>query len=298
MTAKINIINANQISIAFPSKKIKVRYFYIFPSFLKVKSKGALMQIKTVLFDGFGTLFDTNKIHLKVCKQISRDISSNHNLKPEVDSLFQDWVLEWARVARATVSKGFLTTKEVVKESLKRVLSKQGFIASAKELSNWTKLFVESFTLGTELNKDALFTLQWLKSHDYTLEIVSDADKEMFYSLINRFGLTQYFDFFIVSDEIKAWKYSKKPFEEALKAAKSKPNQTLMVGNSLEEDIGGGLKSGLITVWFAEKPLLNQKIKPHWIITKLSEVIKIVEQISFEEKEKKIGKNVNPRRST
>jgi putative hydrolase of the HAD superfamily len=243
------------------------------------------MQIKTILFDGFGTLFDTNEIHLKVCKQIVADISSKHNLKLEADSLFQDWVLEWARVAKATVLKGFLSTKEVVKESLKRTLSKQSFISSIEELLDWTQLFVRSFTLDTQLNKDAPFTLQWLKSHGYMLGIVSDADKEMFCSLINRFSLAQYFDFFIVSDEIKAWKFSKKPFEEALKVAKSKPKQTLMIGNNLEEDILGGLKNGLLTVLLAEEPPLNQKIKPHWIITKLSEVIKIVEQISFEEKE-------------
>jgi putative hydrolase of the HAD superfamily len=238
------------------------------------------MKIKTILFDAFGTLFDTDSIHARICKRIAKDIFEKRGVRLSETSLFKSWILEWAIIARATVEKGFLSTKTVVRKSLKKSLLNKGLAPSNEELSKWVQLFIDSFTSETKLNKDARSTLQWLKSHGYTLGMVSDADQQMFNSLIDRFGIRPFFNFFMVSDEIRAWKFSTKPFDEALKKAGSKPSETLMIGNSLEEDIGVGQKSGLVTILFAEKPSLNQKIKPNWIITQISEVVKIVQQMN------------------
>ena len=89
--------------------------------------------------------------------------------------------------------------------------------------------------------------LKALKKRDLTIGMVSNAT-ELLRRVLDNLGLTGYFEFIIISDEVGARKPSPKIFELAVKAAGTTPSRTVYVGDKFTVDILGASRAGLRAV--------------------------------------------------
>ncbi|MFP4381566.1 MAG: HAD family hydrolase [Candidatus Sumerlaeia bacterium] len=70
-------------------------------------------------------------------------------------------------------------------------------------------------------------------------------------------GFAHYFDAIVISGEIGTRKPDPLPFQRALEALGVQPSEAIVVGNSLNSDIGGAHAAGIPSIW------LNLDNKPH-----------------------------------
>ena len=135
------------------------------------------------------------------------------------------------------------------------------------------------------LEKDAIPTLKQLESSGYRMGIVSNAgDNKDVFQLVERFELEPFFDFVLTSAACSYRKPHPRIFEVALAHWNIPANEAVMVGDTLEADINGAQKVGLLGVWVTRRTTHTtdelQHIKPDFSLGGLNELCPILEQIS------------------
>ncbi|MTD41120.1 pyrimidine 5'-nucleotidase [Erwinia sp. CPCC 100877] len=89
-----------------------------------------------------------------------------------------------------------------------------------------------------------------------------------------RTGLSDYFDLLVISEEVGVAKPDRKIFDYALaRMGEPRRERVLMVGDTAESDILGGMNAGLSTVWLnAHQRPLPDGIRPDWQVSSLPEL--------------------------
>ena len=118
-------------------------------------------------------------------------------------------------------------------------------------------------------------TLNKLKKK-YKLAILSDAPKIQAWIRLAAMQIQDKFDYVVTFDETKFKKPSKKPFLYILKKLKLKPEECLMIGDSLKRDIAPANTLGFKTA-FAKYGGNYEfvKVKPDYVINDIKELLKI-----------------------
>jgi putative hydrolase of the HAD superfamily len=126
---------------------------------------------------------------------------------------------------------------------------------------------------------DVVPTLNKLKKK-YKLVILSDAPRIQAWIRLVAMGIYDKFNYVITFDDTKVRKPNPKPFRFVLKKLKLKPEECVMVGDSLKRDIASAKKLGFVTV-FAKYGYLGKrfggksKVKPDYIINDIKKLINI-----------------------
>lgn len=92
-------------------------------------------------------------------------------------------------------------------------------------------------------------TLSYLKSK-YVLHIITNGFKDVQAIKLAASNLGQYFSEVITSESVGCTKPDSRIFQHALECAGGKPEQCLMIGDSLEADILGAKNAGIDQVFF------------------------------------------------
>jgi putative hydrolase of the HAD superfamily len=125
------------------------------------------------------------------------------------------------------------------------------------------------------LFSDTIDTLTKLKGK-YKLGLITNGAPDLQWKKINGGNLKHYFDYIAISGEHGYAKPDKRLFDFAIKGLKSTKTNTVMVGDSLNTDIKGGLDFGLKTIWINRNGNKADEIKPDYEVIKLSEIYKII----------------------
>jgi 5'-nucleotidase len=91
---------------------------------------------------------------------------------------------------------------------------------------------------------------------------------------LERTGLREHFDLLIISEEVGVAKPDARIFDYALELAGNPDrSRVLMVGDTAESDIRGGVNAGLSTCWLnAHQQTLPADLKATWTVTSLAEL--------------------------
>ncbi|WP_174509083.1 pyrimidine 5'-nucleotidase [Klebsiella oxytoca] len=91
---------------------------------------------------------------------------------------------------------------------------------------------------------------------------------------LERTGLGHHFDLLVISEEVGVAKPDARIFDYALaQAGNPDRSRVLMVGDTAESDIRGGINAGLATCWLnAHQRELPADLQPDWTVTSLSEL--------------------------
>lgn len=96
-------------------------------------------------------------------------------------------------------------------------------------------------------------------------------------------GLEAYFDFVVISDEVGSAKPQRAFFDHAFRqmepvlARRPRPDEVLVIGDSLEADIKGGRDYGCHTCWYnPERKPRSLDIEPHYEVHRLEAVVELL----------------------
>ncbi len=126
----------------------------------------------------------------------------------------------------------------------------------------------------TKLFPNALEVLNQLKPH-YQMHIITNGFREVQYKKLDNSGLTPLFKNIYISELIGAQKPDPYFFDYFIKSCNASKKESLVIGDSLEADIEGAIKSGIDQVFFNSKRQTHDKKITHEI-DNLSELIKIL----------------------
>jgi len=115
----------------------------------------------------------------------------------------------------------------------------------------WRALWLPLTAFGIELYPDTLDVLQELKIRDITIGLCTNrpCTEDMLWPDLHAMGIGRYIDAVTCSGDVGYFKPHPAPFERVLRQLRRTPDETLMVGDSLEADIAGARSIGMRTAW-------------------------------------------------
>jgi len=134
------------------------------------------------------------------------------------------------------------------------------------------------------LETDAIPTLKTLREQRYRLGMISNtSDDKNVQQLVDRCGLRPYFDILLTSAGCGIRKPDERIFRLALDYFGVAPEQTAMVGDTLEADILGANQLGMYSIWITRRVKLAEegvlKIQPKAVITALDQIPELLAEI-------------------
>lgn len=116
--------------------------------------------------------------------------------------------------------------------------------------AQFEKIFLEYLASGSEPVDGAHRLLEYL-SEKYIVCIASNAPYEQQVKRLQSADMLHYIDKLFISEQIGYAKPSKKFFDACMAQLPGiSPKETVIIGDSLTADIGGGIEYGLTTCWF------------------------------------------------
>lgn len=171
-----------------------------------------------------------------------------------------------------------LEKKEVTKERLfdtrfQIVFDKLGIKADGIAFET---AFRENFHESAILVDGARDLLEYLRSK-YKVYVASNASMHQQTNRMKRAELDGYIDGYFVSEDIGFPKPQKEFFDACFKALPDvKPQDVVMIGDSLSADIKGACEYGLKTIWYNHRNEPTADVKCDYIVSRLSEVKNIL----------------------
>jgi len=112
------------------------------------------------------------------------------------------------------------------------------------------KEFFELWMNETKLMPNAKEILDYFKEKGYKIVLMTNAGIYSANYIIDRFDLRKYFDLVVISEEVGEEKSTGLAFKITLDKLNLKPEEVIVVGDSIEEDVAGARLVGIKTVRF------------------------------------------------
>ncbi len=170
---------------------------------------------------------------------------------------------------------GGISAEKLKSERFRRFLNQMGVEGDPVNLSS---TYLDYLSQATFLLPGAREVLEKLQPH-YPLILLTNGLSRVQRRRVEGAGLGGFFQELIISEELGVAKPGPAIFEQARKAAGQPPHsRILMVGDSLESDIRGGLEAGLQVCWLREDSSCDPgSLEPHYIIDEIKQLPRILE---------------------
>jgi len=138
-----------------------------------------------------------------------------------------------------------------------------------------------------QLEDDAIACLKALQEQNYSLGLVSNAgDHRDVLQLVEKFNLTQYFEFILTSASCGYRKPHPRIFQLALEKINARASEVAMVGDTLNADIVGANQIGMYSIWITRRtttpPDDTLPILPDAIIKSLGELPSMLRDLELD----------------
>ncbi len=110
----------------------------------------------------------------------------------------------------------------------------------------------------------------------YKLHIISNGFNEVQHAKLEGTGMRRFFDWVILSENVKAQKPKRLIFETALKNANARKSESLMIGDNFDTDITGAHNFGMDQAWFMYHKEYELTFEPTFTIQKLTDLLDIL----------------------
>ena len=162
----------------------------------------------------------------------------------------------WEQYAKGEITKNYLSLERFLYPL--RIVGHEN-VELAKKIG---EDFLYRTTMQTNLVEGAIETLEYLKSKNYTLSIISNGFIEVQYTKLRRSGLLPYFTNIFLSEEIGYQKPDIRFFQAVLEKLEAKPSDCLVVGDNLQTDIQGAQNANINSVYFTNHSEISEKDHP------------------------------------
>ena len=170
------------------------------------------MKYRLIIFDMDGLMFDTEKMYYESCRKFAADYGFDYNI---------DKRNQMAGMSEAGIHKFISDDIGSVEETTK----------FRNKLKDYRKKYFNTYK--DSLKKDGLTDLlDFLKENNIRASVASSSSREKVEFLLDKEGLSQYFDFIISGEELKESKPNPEIFLKALEKSGFSKNQALILEDS------------------------------------------------------------------
>lgn len=110
--------------------------------------------------------------------------------------------------------------------------------------------YIEVSPRKTNLETGTMEVLEYLKSREYILHIITNGFAEVQYIKMQNSGLTDFFEEIIISEDVGEKKPHPMVFNHALSRAGAQPSASLMIGDDWAVDVHGAAGVGMDQVYY------------------------------------------------
>ena len=206
------------------------------------------LNIKAVCFDYYGTLVDIGEPFEKI-KNWFNDFLNKENSNILINEFYMNFSKQRAKYQ---FNLEFMTGYKILENSYRNACSKYGLKHHTLEFNEFISyLFSTPCAYG-----DANQTIRLLKEK-YKVGLITNADNQILEQSITNQGFN--FDFVITSEDARCNKPQPEIFSMAINHINVASRQTLMIGDSLSEDILGARDVGMNTIWINRENVKNRE---------------------------------------
>ena len=201
------------------------------------------MKYKHLFFDLDHTLWDFEANSRQTLEELYQSMSLDRRGVSDFDLFHRNYLVHndklWDRYR-----KGFIKVDEL---RWKRMwLSLLDFkIADEPLAREMGVVFLDLLPTRKILFPHTIEILDYLAEKNYQLHLITNGFEKTQHSKLKNAGLTNYFKEVITSEGSNSLKPHKEIFDYALKKANAKPDESIMLGDSIEVDILGGHNAGI-----------------------------------------------------
>ena len=139
---------------------------------------------------------------------------------------------------------------------LKEAFDTLGVSVKDDMINHLSEAYIDYLTTFNHLFEGAIEILEYLQ-YKYHLHIITNGFEEAQERKMQNSKIRSYFKTVTNSEMVGVKKPNPKIFNYALNSAEANPNESIMIGDSLEADIAGAQKVGMRTIHFDYKDIHN-----------------------------------------
>lgn len=176
-------------------------------------------------------------------------------------------------------SKGEITRDYLIVERFRRPLSSSSKLEVTEQLClEMSDVFLDCCSSKSGVVEGAHELMDYLRGKGYRMHICSNGFHEIQYKKLEASGLRDYFDNIILSEDAGANKPSPIYFDYAFKVSGACREDTLMIGDNIQNDIQGALNSGVNALLFNRWGIdvSESAITPTFVVNTLEEIKNIL----------------------
>lgn len=230
-----------------------------------------MKRYKNIFFDLDDTIWDFSANSKESLKDLFHKYHFNDNFN-SFDDFFNTYEKInselWQEYRIGNISKETLSARRFQ------------FASDAKKKQEITPFILNAEYLATNTQKtktidDAKKVLTYLKNK-YTINIISDGFFEVQVVKLRTSNLSSFISNIITAEEVGYLKPKKQLFEFALDTCCASIEDSIMIGDSFENDIVGAKNTGMDQIFFNRNNLSNLAFEPTYTIKSLIEIINIL----------------------
>lgn len=239
---------------------------------LHLRNMAAQKQYKHLFFDLDHTLWDFETNSHETLREVYFENQLDQKLTPDFDSFYERYSYHnkklWDRY-----NHGYIRQEELRWKRMWHALLdyKNGDEKLARKMSGE---YLQILPLKKALFPHAIEIIGYLQRKNYVLHLITNGFEDVQWGKLRNSGIDGYFQQVVTSERAMALKPHKEIFEYALQHAKADINESIMLGDNLDADIGGAMRFGMDTV-FVNHIGETTDIKPTYTITHLKELEEI-----------------------
>jgi len=228
-----------------------------------------MKNIRHIFFDLDNTLWDHRKNAILTLNELfqRKEINEKYNLLFDEFHAKYNEINEdlWIKIRDGIIDKDFLRKHRFYDTFLH-------FDIDDEELADYfEKHFLDEIINYNELIDGTLEILEYLKSKDYQLHVVSNGFHEVTNRKIEKSGLKKYFETVTSAEDAHAMKPDERIFEYSLNVANAKKFESIFIGDDWIADVKGAQNFGMEVIFF-DALLENKTEEGLKVIQKLEEI--------------------------
>lgn len=227
------------------------------------------MKIEHIFFDLDHTLWDFEKNSANAFEYIFKEREVNLDLDQFLEVYIPINLKYWRLFRNEQVSKSELRYRR-----LKEAFDILNYTASDELIDMLSEDYIDNLSNYNYLFDGAVEVLQYLRPK-YKLHIITNGFEAVQHKKIKNSNLLEYFETITTSECVGVKKPNPLIFEQALKVSKASPENSIMIGDSLEADIYGALNVNIKPIFFTpeKKEVDNNEIKVIHSLTELKQFL-------------------------
>jgi len=248
-------------------------------------------RIKGILFDLGETLLDFGKVDVRGLFESGARLAYDYlaKLGQPLPTFAQYHRRQLWAIRRSVLFSRIIRREFNALDIIRRLAGRMGHELTQEQFSDLAWLWYEPLSRCATVEEGLGETLHRLQGEGIILGIISNTfiPSEVLDRHLEREGLLELFPIRVYSCDVRYRKPNRNIFTAALQQASLRADETMFVGDSLEADIQGANRAGLISV--LKDPIgrhAKASIRPRHRISRLAELVQLVDQYNHAPKDK------------